>query len=657
MGNYESIGKYKVKMKNEDSLDSYINSKSKKNYRIEKAYYGYEKGYLLIFPIYKSDYDHNINSMNEVFEIISSKQEKNKIFVKAKDIFYDVAKESVIVYFSFPERSNFISIKDYIDGIDLYYLKCSHIRNIALKLNEIIKFIKENKLPYPFFSPEELFFDKKTLTEVKYIYIYPYFQCFLPYGYNFYSKMSSIIPKKVKNFFPESNYLNWNIGLFLYRILFRETPNYQIKTKDGINYYSIDIKDYRISDYDESLFDLLHFLLDIKINENINNNDNLIENENELFNNYLSHPFFENKQKKKAEIINSISTKKYTLKEIKKKTISSIINTVDDFKRLTIYEISKKLPNREYAIFFFNNSDLFVIYFDTNFEVYNMDYNLLYKKPEDSNYEVIHRFKKGFLYKKKEGEYGSFIFNKKDFFKTTIKKFKLFGQKLEDYFIRDHNKLLINENYKTLVYDFNGLILGKNKEIQLETIIQFKLFEKTEMIAENVKSNELISLNDEFIYFYGSEIYDLKFKLYCGNKNGIIKKIDDEMFLIGFLNHFYLLKKHKFLFTFYSKSGVCDLKYGILLNKNLLLCFLNKESSDTLNFEFPKYGKEILVDLNTKKEYNYKLILYQIDDNYAKKQKLNIEYKDFIQYYYLKDNIIRMINKKKKYKYYRLEEE
>jgi hypothetical protein len=50
--------------------------------------------------------------MNEVFEIISSKQEKNKIFVKAKDIFYDVAKESVIVYFSFPERSNFISIKD-----------------------------------------------------------------------------------------------------------------------------------------------------------------------------------------------------------------------------------------------------------------------------------------------------------------------------------------------------------------------------------------------------------------------------------------------------------------------------------------------------------------------------------------------------------------
>ena len=36
MGNYESIGKYKVKMKNEDSLDSYINSKSKKIIELKK---------------------------------------------------------------------------------------------------------------------------------------------------------------------------------------------------------------------------------------------------------------------------------------------------------------------------------------------------------------------------------------------------------------------------------------------------------------------------------------------------------------------------------------------------------------------------------------------------------------------------------------------
>ena len=679
MGNYQSIGKYKIKDTSEDgdglNNDSKSKSNSKKDYQIIEAYNGIEKGFLLLIPTKKNLYDSNLNLMNEVFEIITSKQKENKLLIKVKEFEYDNLNERVVVYFSFPERSKFISIKDYIDGIDLYYLNCSHIRSIAIKLNEIIKFLKKNNLPIPFLSPDDFFFDKKTLSDLKYIYIYPYFQYFIPNGYDFYSKISFVIPKKVKYYFPKSKYLNWNIGLFLYRILFRETPNYHLKTKDGINYYSIDIKDYRISDYDESLFDLLHYLLDIEIHSNEKvSNFNLIEKEDENFNIYLTHPFFENKAKNEFEIINSIPTKKYTLNKIKKKIISSIIHQVDKFKRLTMHDISKKLVDKKTAQFLFNNSELFMIYCDQNIEVYDMDYKLLYKQNED-NIEIIHSFNKGFLFKTYKNDkyiYGSFIVNKKNCIKSTIIFPSYCKGKYQDYFITYHNKLLIHNTYDkkdnmTLVYDFNGLIIGKSQKsqkIQLQTIIHSQLFEKKDMIVENVKSNELISLIDQYIYFYENEIYTLKFKLYNGNSNGIIKKIDDEIFLIGNKNYFYLLKNHKFLFTFYTKKGFWKLKDGILLNKNLLLCLIHQEFhySYSDDDEYPKYGEAIIDEPDKKYPSSYdnqydRLILYQIDDNCAIKQKINTKNVELNTLYYLKDNIIRDINKKGKYKYYKLEEE
>ena len=678
MGNYESVGKYKIKTK--DDCDSRYSSNFYPNTKIEiiKAYNGFEKGYLLIIPTKRELYMSNLNLMKEVFEKITTAQKEKDILLKVNEYLYEELNKSVEVYFSFPERSNFISINDYIDGIDLYYLKCSDIKRIAIKLNEIIKYIKQNNFPIPFFSPEHFFFDKTTLTKIKYIYIYPYLQYFDPKGYDFYSRISSIIPKKVKSFFPESNYLNWNIGLFLYRILFRETPNYQIKIKNGIIYYSIDIKDYRISDYDESLFNLLHFLLDIEVKENNNIRDNLKQKEDELYNIYLSHPFFQNEINNKFEVIKySLQKKTYILKKIKKKTISSLIKEIDKYNRLSMYDISKVLKITIEPIFLFNNSELFVIINFKKIEVYDINYKLLYKTSDNEiNIKIIHRLENGFIFYLEKNIYGIYLFNKKNYIKIII-DFPVYLKDAGDdnlieykqYFITNNNKLIIKKKTNDyhynmfLVYDFNGLIIGTNKKFQLETILSFKLFENPDMIVENVKSNELISIIDEYIYFYENEIYNLKFKLYIGKKNGKIKKAGDEIFLIGFTNYFYVLKRHKFLFTFCCKSGFWDLEYGILLNNNLLLCLIYQNYHYYSSYEHLKYGVEIIDHPNGKypkdhnEDYYYRLILYQIDDYSAIKQNINVENKEFIQYYYLKDNIIRKINKKGKYKYYILVEE
>ena len=692
MGNYVNLGNYKVKYQNKEK--EVLN----KPYYILKAYEGFKLGFLLLISSKEELYKINSQEMNEKIEYLKSIHNSIKNMIKLDNISYLKKEEKVTVFFEFKERKNYQTIEKYIDGIEPYYFSCLDIKEIMSFLNKMLIMIKEKKLPIPFLSPKDCFIDKnyKKINfnydkEIKYLYIYPYLEYFSDQGFNFYKKILSILPNKVKNYFPKSKYLNWNIGLFIYLILFRDTPNYQLKVKSVLNkeklYYSIDIKDHKIPDKDENLFDLLHFLLDIEVTEIIKENI-LDENiENELFKQYLSHSFFNNNNIINTfEIVTDIKPKKYYLKEINENQISDLIEEEEQKKNLFSNVIKD-------CTLLFNNKSLFVVYnVLKQIKVYNYDLELLYdyKKtisiPSSIN-NIVFKFDNGILfYNHSENsdfyyyyifKKDSLILNKLNFpvigndneTKNGTRKYKFDYQ---EYFVTSSNKLLVRKirkndyyydreiNISILIYDLDNLISGKNNYIiNLIGIINFELFSNSKRIVENIKKKELICVFSDFLHFYESETYKLKFKLYLGNYNYDIRKLNSEMFLINQSNTFYILKNHQILFTIFSKKNNLVFKSGILINDKFLLCIVNN-SYYGFSKKFQKYGK-VINDESNKENYCDRIIFLEINDNDYIKHHLdyfncNSNSKSIPEYFNFKDNIIRSKDKKG-YKYFILEEE
>ncbi len=253
--------------------------------------------------------------------------------------------------------------------------------------------------------------------------------------------------------------------------------------------------------------------------------------------------------------------------------------------------------------------------------------------------------------------------------KNGTRKYKF---KYQEYFVTSSNKLLIRKqrtndyyyekeyNISILIYDLDNLISGNNNYIvYLIGIINFELFYSSKRIVENIKKKELICVFTDFLHFYESETYKLKFKLYLGNYNNDIRKLNSEMFLINQENTFYILKNHQILFTFCSKKNNLHFRSGILINDKFLLCIVNN-SDYGYSTKYQKYGK-VINDESNKENYCDRIIFLEINDNYYIKHHLdyfnsNSNSNSIPEYFNFKDNIIRSKDKKG-YKYFILEEE
>ena len=135
-------------------------------------------------------------------------------------------------------------------------------------------------------------------------------------NYDFYENyIDNISNKNIKDIIPKKNYINYNIGNFIFNLLFRESPNYKIIIdRKGNKFYKIIIPDYKIIDYDKNLFDFLHFLLDFEENNNINDNLNLLNEEEDSLKLYFSHNYFNETLSKEINI--NYQSKEYFFKKL-----------------------------------------------------------------------------------------------------------------------------------------------------------------------------------------------------------------------------------------------------------------------------------------------------------------------------------------------------
>ncbi len=125
-----------------------------------------------------------------------------------------------------------------------------------------------------------------------------------------------LIIKNIKDIIPKKIIIIiYNIGNFIFNLLFRESPNYKIIIdRKGNKFYKIIIPDYKIIDYDKHLFDFLHFLLDFEENNKINDNLNLLNEEEDSLKLYFSHNYFNETLSKEINI--NYQSKEYFFKKL-----------------------------------------------------------------------------------------------------------------------------------------------------------------------------------------------------------------------------------------------------------------------------------------------------------------------------------------------------
>ena len=603
---------------------------------------------------------------------------ENDNFIQFIDYSF-INNNNLVSFYFFNERKKYQSFYSFFKKSHFYYLNCNHMKSIIIQLNEIIKIIYYNKLPFPFFNIYHFYYDINN-NKIKYLY-FTFFEKYFS-NYDFYENFIDNIPNKnIKYIIPKKNFINYNIGNFIFNLLFRESPNYKITLNRKRNkFYKLIIPDYKIIDYDKHLFDLLHFLLDFEENNNINDNLNLLKEEEENLKLYFSHNYFNESLSNEINI--NYQTKQYYFKKLSdieipnegkitkniykffkkdmiysnfrlfKNNYSIIINSneVDVFnsKCENIYKISDiKDKNYSYFNFFDLNNDYIILYHSNsgllhfiliketyyNYFSYEIPINLknekiqIYIKEEKKEKKIKKKAKK-----KKPKKNG-----------ISLLEIDLLSEdddeKLDDYKINishftSTNKLLIRRVIKPkyplndiiFVLDLNDLNKNiSNPKIQLLTIIEMGYLHN-DTIVESIKNNEII-MNDKYsIHFYDSITFEKKFVLNFSNENEIygIYKLNDEIFFIKYEYLIYILKNHQIIGTYYTSEHLFISCSIILLKKNHILLSLKKrfdprneeeEEEEKEEKQYEKIGNVIFDNYNDYTDSNSISVLLEIKEN------------------------------------------
>ena len=628
---------------------------------------------------------------------------ENDNFIQSIDYSF-LNNNSLISFYYFKDRKKYQSFYSFFQKRNFYYLNCYQMKNIIIQLNEIIKIIYYNKLPFPFFNIYHFYYDINN-NKIKYLYFTFYEKNFS--NYDFYENfIDNISIKNIEDIIQKKHYINYNIGNFIYNLLFRESPNYNIEINRRKNkFHKLIIPDYKIIDCDKNLFDLLHFLLDFEENDdNINDNLNLIIEEEKNLKLYFSHHYFnenlpneininhqskqyffnklnDNEIPNEGKIIKNIY--KCLEKEIRYQNFKFLNNNfsiviknhiiqVYNPKCVNIYNISEIKEgnysnfrlfdlNNDYIILYHSNSGLlhFILikeryynYFsyeipinlkNENIQIYKEEKNKKRKKNNKKNNETLNNSINSLLVDIDNSDYDE--------------------EELQDYKIHislltSSNKLLIKRLIKPkyflndiiFILDLNDLNKNiSNPKIQLMSIIEIGYLSNNS-IVENTKINEII-MNDEYnIYFYDSNTFEKKFVLNFKNKNVIydIYKISDEIFIIKYDYLIYILKNHQIIGTYYTPGNIFISCNFVCLKKNLILLILNKNHSfEKDEEEEEKENQNIgIVIFDNYYYYNDDSIttLLEIkENNYIIKHCVNnnnIDDKKFLYFEKINDNVI-----------------
>ena len=333
------MGKYKIST-DVNNLYNYSN----KNIEIIKGRLNTQKGIIIKINNIKNNNIKEQFNFNSFVNILND----NHNFIQPID--YSILNDNNILvsFYYFIDRKKYQSFYSYFKTENYYYLNCSLMKKIILQLNEIIKIIFNNKFPFPFFNIYHFYYDKIN-NNIKYLYFTFFEKYFSNYDFyeNFCEKISN---EKIKNFIPKEKYFYFNIGNFIFNLLFRESPNFNIGvSKKGNKFFKLIIPDYKIIDYDEKLFDFLHFLLDFEESEN-KENLNIIKEEN--LNSYFSNEYF------KENLLNinlNYEPKIYCFKKLTDKKFLDEENTLNN-----IYRNIKKFNSNYYFTLLYNNYSIMI---------------------------------------------------------------------------------------------------------------------------------------------------------------------------------------------------------------------------------------------------------------------------------------------------------
>ena len=344
------IGKYSTST-DIDDLYNYSNKKIE----IYKGKYNKQKGIIIKLNNItiqnknaKKEFDANVKSINNLLK-------DNDNFIQLID--YSFLQNDLISFYYFNERKKYQSLYSFLKKKNLYHLKCSEIKNIIIQLNEIIKIFYSNKLPFPFFDIYQFYYDNKN-KKIKFLYT-TFFENYSS-NYNFYQVFLENIPNQnIKDLIQKKNYINYNIGNFIFNILFRESPKYNILVDVmGNKEYKLIIPDHKVIDYDQYLFDLLHFLLDLKEKNKESENINFLNEEEKSLNLYFSHNYFKNILTN--GLINNYQPKNYYIKQLNDDEIPN--------EGKTMKNIYTNYKRNEFEILYNYFS---IIIFDNIVQVYN----------------------------------------------------------------------------------------------------------------------------------------------------------------------------------------------------------------------------------------------------------------------------------------------
>ena len=630
MGN--KIGNYKIST---DINDLY--NYSNKNIEIIKGRLDNKKGIIIKIKNLKN----NDNNLKESFNFKSFTNilNNNQNFIQPIDYSF-INENNLISFFYFNERKKYQSFYSFFKTEKYYYLSYSLMKKIIIQLNEIIKIIFYNKFPFPFFNIYHFYYDKIN-NNIKYVY-FTFFEKYFS-DYDFYKNFSeNLSNEKIKNIIPKEKYFNFNIGNFIFNLLFRESPNFNVvANKNGNKYYKLIIPDYKVIDFDKKLIDFLHFLLDFEDCKD-NKNFNFLKIEEDNFNLYFSNEYFKENLSNKIDI--NYESKKYFFKNLNdnNKYINEI-NTLNNIHQ----NIKKYYANNNFYLLYNNfsltiDADIIDVYNQKCEKIYSIteikeknysysnifdlknDYIIFYKSKSNLLHFILikEKYYKYFFYEipinlkndnlekyKKKPKINSKIIkneNKKKKKKKKKNRIELLkidfnssisdidddpNVNMEDYhifisFLTSDNKLLIkrkiNSKYEIIdlffVLDLNDLNEKSNPKIQLVTIIEMGYI-KNYFISENKKNKEIImNIDDENIVFLDSNTFEKKLMLNFKKPDLFGFKKLGEEIIIIKYTNLIYILKNHNIIWTYYTSNNLYINYLILWKKNFILLYLQKKS-------------------------------------------------------------------------------
>ena len=139
------IGKYSLST---DVNDLY--NYSNENIEIYKGKFNNQKG--IIIKLNNIRVNNNKNLKKEFnLNIFKNILKENDNFIEFIDYSF-LNNNSLVSFYYFNERKKYQSFYSFFKMSKFYYLNCKLMKSIIIQLNEIIKIIYYNKLPFPFFN-------------------------------------------------------------------------------------------------------------------------------------------------------------------------------------------------------------------------------------------------------------------------------------------------------------------------------------------------------------------------------------------------------------------------------------------------------------------------------------------------------------------------